>query len=93
MAKAVKFGRLDRYTVGELSGVSGSDGNDRSVDIADGKLSCPAVIDNHDSPKAILGVAPPLQDGIAIKGDFVTGFVKKIPRSLHHTGRRKRGDC
>ncbi len=52
-------------------------GDDRLDDIMDGKLSCPAVVDNHDLPKAILGVAPPLQDGFAVEGDFATGFVKK----------------
>ncbi len=73
----VRFGRFDRYTVGELSGGSGSKGGDQSLDVADNKLCCPAVIDNHDLPKAILGVAPPLQDGFAIKVDFAICFLKK----------------
>jgi hypothetical protein len=64
-----------------------------SVDIKDSKFSCPAIIDNHDSPKAILGVTPPSQDGFAIKGDFVTSFVKKIPCSPRRTGWQQRGDC
>ncbi len=73
----VTFGRLDRYTVGEMSGGSGSMGDDGSVDVVDGKLGCPAVVDNHDLPKAILGVAPPSQDCFPVEGDFATCFVKK----------------
>jgi hypothetical protein len=73
----VRFGRFDRYTIGTLSSGSGSKGDDGLGDVAAGKLSCPAVVDDHDSPKAILGVAPPLQDSFAIEGDFATGFVKK----------------
>jgi hypothetical protein len=72
----VRFVRLDRYTVGEMSRGSGSKGDDRLVDVTDGKFGCSAVVDNHDSPKAILGVAPPLQDGFAIEGDFATCYVK-----------------
>ncbi len=60
-----------------MSGGSGSKGDDRLVDIEDGKLGCSAVVNNHDLPKAILGVVPPMQDGFAIKGDFATCFVKK----------------
>ncbi len=89
----IRFGSLDRYAVGELSCGSGSEGDNGSVDIMDGKLSCPAVIDNLDSPHAILGITPPLQDSFAVEGDFATCFVKKIPRSPHHTGRQWRGDC
>ncbi len=63
--------------VGKLSSGSGSKGYDELGDIADSKLSCPAVIDNHDLPKVILGVTPPLQDGFVIKGDFATCFMKK----------------
>jgi hypothetical protein len=73
----VRFGRFDRYIVSKMSSGSGSKGDDRLVDILDSKPGCPAVIDNHDLPKAILGIAPPSQDGIAIKGDFATCFVKK----------------
>jgi hypothetical protein len=29
------------------------------------------------TPKAILGVTPPLQDGFPIEGDFATCFVEK----------------
>ncbi len=72
----VRFGRLDRHTVGKMSGGSGSEGDDGAGDIADGKLGCPAFADNHDSPKAVFGFAPPLQDGFAIKGDFAS-FVKE----------------
>ncbi len=45
--------------------------------IVDSKLSYPAFVNNLDLPKAILGVAPPLQDDLAIKCDFATCFVKK----------------
>ncbi len=48
----------------------------------DGKLSCPAVVNNLDSPKAILGATPPLQDGLAIECDFATCFVKKYLAAL-----------
>jgi hypothetical protein len=43
----------------------------------DGKLSCPAIVDNLDLPKTILGVTPPTQDGLAIESDFSICFVKK----------------
>jgi hypothetical protein len=58
---------------------SGSDreGDDGSGNIADGKFGCPAIIDNHDMPKAIFGVTPPLQDGFPVEGDFATSFVEK----------------
>ncbi len=45
--------------------------------VKDGETSCPAIIADLDSPKAILGVVPPLQDGLAIECDFATCFVKK----------------
>jgi hypothetical protein len=45
--------------------------------VVDGKLSCPALVDNLDLPKAILGVAPPLQDGLAFKCDFAICFSRK----------------
>ncbi len=73
----VRFGWLDRYTVGKKSGGSGSKGDDGSVHIMDSKFGCPAVVDNLGLQKAILGVAPPLQDGFAIEGDFATCFVEK----------------
>jgi hypothetical protein len=76
-----------------MSGGSGSKGDDGSIVIVNGKLGCPAVVNDHDLPKAILGVAPPSQDGFAVKGDFATCFVKKIPCSLHCTGQQQRGDC
>ncbi len=65
----VRFSSLDRNAVGKLPGGSGCKGDDRSDDVVDGKLSYPAIVDNLDLPKAILGVAQPLQDGLAIKGD------------------------
>ncbi len=55
----VRFGRLDRYIVGKLSGGSGSKGGDGLDDIMDTKLSCPAIVDNHDSPKVILELRHP----------------------------------
>ncbi len=70
----VRFGRFDRLTVGEMSGGSGSKGDDESSDVADGELGCPAIVDNHNLPKAIFGVVPPLQDGFAVEGDFTTCF-------------------
>jgi hypothetical protein len=73
----VRFGRLSRHTVGKMSGGSGSKGGEGSGVVTDSKLGCPAVVDNHDLPKAVLGVAPPLQDGYAVKGDFATCFVKE----------------
>jgi hypothetical protein len=60
-----------------MSSGSGREGDDRSRDISDGEFGCPAIIDNHDTPKAILGVTPPSQDGFPIKGDFATCFVEK----------------
>jgi hypothetical protein len=57
-----------------LSG-SGREGGDGSGTIADGEFGCSAIIDNHDMPKAIFGVTPPLQDGFPIEGDFATCFV------------------
>jgi hypothetical protein len=56
---------------------SASKGDDGLGDITDGKLGCPAYVDNHDSPKAIIGVTPPAQDGFAVKGNFATCFVKE----------------
>jgi hypothetical protein len=55
----VRFGSLNRYAVDKLSGGSGSKGDDRLADVVDNKLSCPAIVDNLDLPKAILGVSPP----------------------------------
>ncbi len=64
-------------TVGEMSSRSGSEGNGGSGDVADGKLCCPAIADNHVLPKAIFEVAPPSQDGFAIEGDFTTCYLKE----------------
>jgi hypothetical protein len=70
------------HTVGEMSGGIGSERDDGLGDVADGKLGCPAVVNNHDSPKAIFGVAPPLQDGFAIKNDFATFFGQEYLAAL-----------
>ncbi len=80
----VRFGSLNRYTIGKLSGGCGSKGGDDSGDVVEGKLSYPAVVNNHDLPKVILGVAPPLQDGFTIECDFA--FCKQIPCSPCCTG-------
>ncbi len=45
----------------------GSKGDDGSGAIVDGKLSFLDVVNNHDSPKVILGVVPSSQDGFTIK--------------------------
>jgi hypothetical protein len=37
---SVRFGRFDRHTVGEMSGGSGSKGNDGLGDVVDNKLGC-----------------------------------------------------
>jgi hypothetical protein len=60
-----------------MSRGSGREGVDGSGDIVDGEFGHPAIINNHDMPKAILGVTPPLQDDFPIKGDFTTCFVEK----------------
>jgi hypothetical protein len=67
-----------------MSSGSGSKGDDGSVVVMDGKLGCPAIVDNHDMPKAILGVVSPLQDGFAFEGDFTTCFVKKTLQPVLH---------
>jgi hypothetical protein len=67
-----QFVSLDRYAVGKLSHGSGGKGDDGLGLAVDGKLSCPAIVDNLDLPKAILGVAPPLQDGLAVECYFAT---------------------
>jgi hypothetical protein len=73
----VRFRRHDRHAVGKMCSGSGEEGDDGSGDIADGEFGCPAIIDNHDTTKAIVGVAPQLQDGFPIEGDFATCFVEK----------------
>jgi hypothetical protein len=72
----VRFGRYNRHAVGEMSSGSGGEENDGSGGIADSEFGRPAIIDNHDMPKVIFGVMPPLQDGFSIKGDFTTCFVE-----------------
>jgi hypothetical protein len=59
------------------TGPSSREGDDWSGDIVDGELGCPAIVDNHDTPKAVFGVTSPLQDGFSIKGDFATFVVEK----------------
>ncbi len=65
---------LDRYAVGKLPSGGGYEGDDGSGLVMDGKLSFSAIVDNLDLPKAILGVAPLLQDGVAIECDFEPVF-------------------
>ncbi len=58
--------------------------------VVDSKLSCLAVFNNFDSLKAIFWVAPPLQDGFAIKHDFATCSVKKhLPACVAQDGGRE----
>jgi hypothetical protein len=78
----VVCGGLNRCAVGKLSGGSGCEGDDGSGLIMEGKLSCPAFAYNPDSPKAIFGVAQPLQDDLAVECDFTTCFVKKYLAAL-----------
>ncbi len=63
----VRCGSLDRYAVGKLPGGSGCKGDDGLDIVVDSKLSFPAIVNDLNLPKAILGVAPPSQDGLAIK--------------------------
>ncbi len=64
----VRFGRHNRHAVGKMSNGSGREGDDGSGNIADGEFGHPAIIDNHETPKAIFGVMPPSQDGFLVKG-------------------------
>jgi hypothetical protein len=66
----------DRHADGEMSSGSGREGDDGSGDIADGEFGCPAIINNHDMPKAIYWVKSPSQDSFPIEGDFATCFVE-----------------
>jgi hypothetical protein len=59
-----------------MSSGSGREGDDKSGNIVDGEFGCPAIINNNDTAKVILGVMPSLQDGIPIEGDFATCFVE-----------------
>ena len=45
--------------------------------IAEGDLCCPAIINNFHTPKSVLGVLPPSEDGDAFEGDFATVLVKE----------------
>ncbi len=58
--------------------------------VARGMTDCVTLrtVVNHDLPKTILGVVPPLQDGFANEGDIATCFVKKIPHSPRCTGQQ-----
>ena len=55
----VRFERHDRHVVGEMSGGSGREGGDGSGVVADGEFGPPAIIFDHDTPKAILGSRHP----------------------------------
>ncbi len=70
----VRFRRHNWHAVGKMSSGIGGEGDDGSGDVADGH---PAIINNRDTPKAIFGVTPPLQDGFPVEGDFATCFVEK----------------
>ncbi len=88
----VRCGSLNRYAVGKLLGGSGCKGDDGSGFLMDSKLSCPAIVDNPDLPMAILGVVPPLQDGLAVECDFATCFVNKntMQPASHRTTMERR---
>ncbi len=53
----VRFGRLNRHTIGKVSNGSASKGEDGLGDVADSKLGCPATVDDYDLQKAIFGAA------------------------------------
>ncbi len=63
--------------MGKIYCGSGGEGNDGSGDVVDGQFGRPAIINDHDTPKSILGVTPPLQEGFPVKGDFATCVVEK----------------
>jgi hypothetical protein len=88
----VRFGSLHWYAVGKLPGASGCKGGDGLGLVVDSKLSCPPIVDNLDSPKAILGVAPPLQDGLAVKCNFCNLFCEKntLQLALHRMEMERR---
>jgi hypothetical protein len=74
----VRCVRFERYAVGKLHIGNGCKGDDGLGLVVDSKLSCPAVFNNIDLPKAILGVASPLQYGLVVQCDFATCFVKNL---------------
>ncbi len=41
------------------------------------KVSRPAIINNADTPEAMFGVMPPLEDDIAIKSYFLIGGIEQ----------------
>jgi hypothetical protein len=55
---------------------NGSDfkGGDAVINL---QISCPAIVDNVDMPKAMLGVTPPSEDDFAIKSYFATSGIDK----------------
>jgi hypothetical protein len=53
---------------------SGLRGGDVVIDL---HISCPAIIDNVNTPEAMLGVTPPSEDDIAIKSYFATGGINE----------------
>jgi hypothetical protein len=73
----VRLGRRDRYAVGDISSGSSREGDDGSGDIVDGEFGRQAIVNDNDTPKAIMVVTPPLQDDFSLEGDFATCFVEK----------------
>ncbi len=73
----IRIRRHDRHAVCKMSIGSSQEGGDGSGNIVDDEFGHPAIVDNHDMPKAILGVTSPLQDGFSVEGDFATCFVEK----------------
>jgi hypothetical protein len=43
----------------------------------EGDICCPAIVDNFHTPKSVLGVPPPSEDGGAFEGDFATVSVEE----------------
>jgi hypothetical protein len=87
----IRCGSLSRYTVGKLPSGSGCKGDDGLGPVVDSNLSSPTVADSLDFPKAILGVAPALQDCLAAECDFATCFVKNtFQPALHRTAVERR---
>ncbi len=49
-------------------------GGDVVIDL---QVSCPAIINNVNTPEAMFGVTPNLEDDFAIKSYFATGGVEE----------------
>jgi hypothetical protein len=49
-------------------------GGDVVIDL---QVDCPAIINNANTPEAMFGVTPPLEDDFAIKSYFATGGVEE----------------